>query len=216
MTTPDTAPRADSPTLDTLDSSGEDSATSDASDSGGADTTDTSTVDTADAADTNPRDTAVTDSRLDAPVETGTGCASNADCASNQFCDAPSCGGTGTCANKPGIGVFCRLDANPSCGCDGTEYTSACAAHKAGVRVAHYGACSAAPCNATSDCASLGSGYVCSFGEGNCTAPGFCKTSTLCPGFLTAYCSCAGTDVSTNTCLADRGGERLAHSGACP
>ena len=151
----------------------------------------------------------------DADVGPG-GCTSSADCAPTELCDAPTCSGPGTCVPKPGIGVFCKTDPDMSCGCDGHDYVSACAAHKAGVRVAHYGSCATTGCESTADCASLGAGYYCSFGVGYCTTAGFCKAEGLCPGFLTAYCSCAGDDVSTNTCLADKAGTRLAHTGSCP
>jgi hypothetical protein len=205
-TTPDASPG------DATDAS--DTATSDAGDSAVSDATDSATSDSGvDARDATAADA---DATPDAPADTAGGCTSNGMCASDEMCDALTCGGAGTCVKKPGIGVLCKLDPDGACGCDGTDYSSACAAHKAGVRVAHEGACSATGCSATTDCASLGTGYLCSFGVGNCLYAGFCKAESFCPGVLTAYCTCAGTNVSTNTCLADRSGDRLLHSGACP
>jgi hypothetical protein len=215
-----------------------------ASDSRTSDVGDSTASDTADASrtDTTPADTMSPDAPLDAVPDLGTdasgdvgdadardavatdardaradgGCLTNSDCASDEMCDAPTCIGPGACIKKPGIGVLCRVDPDSWCGCDGTDYMSVCNAHKAGVRVAHAGSCSATACGATGDCSALGADYVCSFTVGNCTVPGFCKAEAFCPGSLTSYCDCSGATVSTNPCKADKSGTRLASSGACP
>lgn len=162
------------------------------------------------------RDSATSDTAVDARSDGDAGCSSNSDCASDEMCDAPTCTGPGTCIKKPGIGVLCRTDSDMWCGCNGTDFMSVCNAHKAGVRVAHYGTCASTACGANGDCASLGADSKCSFGVGNCTVPGFCKAEAFCPGFLTDYCSCAGATVTTNPCKADLSGTRLATMGACP
>ena len=213
--TNDTSPEG-GPGDSTVADSASDSTSTDtaASDTAASDTaaTDTAATDTA----IEARDSAITDSAVDARGDSDAGCASNADCASDELCDAPTCTGPGTCVKKPGIGVLCRTDADKWCGCDGTDFMSTCNAHKAGVRVAHYGTCASTACGATGDCSSLGADYKCSYGVGNCTVPGFCKAEAFCPGFLTAYCDCSGTNVSTNPCKADLAGTRLATMGACP
>jgi hypothetical protein len=120
-------------------------------DTSAADTTSESSVDSSsadstssDTADTASPDTASPDTASEAADETlgeaGTACTTNADCAFGYFCDAANCDGPGTCTKKPGIGVFCKMDGT-WCGCDHYDYTSECAAHKAGVRVAHSGGC---------------------------------------------------------------------------
>lgn len=201
-----------------------DAASPDVADSVSVDSTDAADADavvTDSASDATPDATPDTtpDATPDTPTDVSdgsSGCLSNADCAPGSFCDAPTCTGPGTCVVKPFVGVFCKLDSEVRCGCDGSEFTSTCAAHKAGVRVAHVGACSARACGAADDCASLGVGYECAFGLGNCTYAGYCKMSTFCPGFLTAYCDCTGVDQFTNECLAEKASRRLSHAGKCP
>jgi hypothetical protein len=69
-------------------------------------------------------------------------CQDNADCAYGQLCYAEACEGPGGCADPlfPDT-TACGSVLAPTCGCDGTTYTSPACAYKAKVRVAHDGAC---------------------------------------------------------------------------
>jgi hypothetical protein len=56
-------------------------------------------------------------------------CSNDSDCAQEQFCDTtPSCPGEGVigvCKSKPQI---CTMDYQPVMGCNGKQYSNACAA----------------------------------------------------------------------------------------
>jgi len=67
------------------------------------------------------------------------GCASNDDCASDEYCRfASGCGASGTCTSRP---EGCTADCPGVCGCDGKTYCNGCGAAVQGVSVKHAGSC---------------------------------------------------------------------------
>jgi hypothetical protein len=136
-------------------------------------------------------------------------CRTNADCASDSFCSANTCGGTGTCARRP---EACTALYQPVCGCDGRTYGNACSAANHGVRVASSGECAPAPraCRTNAQC---GPGEMCS--TTTCGGPGTCRQITVrCSAEYIPVCGCDGTTY-TNECIAFTAGQNVAHPGAC-
>jgi len=126
-----------------------------------------------------------------------TGCKSNADCTSTQYCMKPrgGCSGQGTCVTKPQV---CPLVITTGmCGCDGQNYSSACFAARVGVNINFNTPCpSTSPCNSNANCQP---GYWCQHPVGNCGSAGQCVAttgySTFCsPGYV---CGCDGVTYST-------------------
>ncbi|MBX7194855.1 MAG: hypothetical protein K1X94_22570 [Sandaracinaceae bacterium] len=76
-----------------------------------------------------------------APAACGAACASTAECAPGEICHGSGCDTPGRCRGNP----ECLAISEPVCGCDGTTYTNACFAHRAGVRVDFAGECGAPP-----------------------------------------------------------------------
>jgi hypothetical protein len=76
----------------------------------------------------------------------GTGCdvATQQGCAAGEFCKSASglCYGTGSCAAKP---EMCNEIYAPVCGCDGKDYSNACAAQGAGQNVLAKDKCVTGP-----------------------------------------------------------------------
>jgi outer membrane murein-binding lipoprotein Lpp len=72
------------------------------------------------------------------------GCASNADCAVDNYCAKPfgECAVMGQCQSRP---QYCPLIYNPVCGCDGMTYTNDCVAAAHGVNVLYVGPCGSPP-----------------------------------------------------------------------
>jgi hypothetical protein len=63
------------------------------------------------------------------------GCMSNAECPPTMFCSSTMCTGPGQCLLRQEIDPNrCMPDPEPSCGCDGLLYPSACARSAVGVR----------------------------------------------------------------------------------
>jgi hypothetical protein len=66
------------------------------------------------------------------------GCTTNEQCRPTQYCAGTGCGTVGSCEARA---MFCPLNIDPVCGCDGRTYNNSCLAAVAGVRVARAGAC---------------------------------------------------------------------------
>lgn len=137
-------------------------------------------------------------------------CDTSADCAATESCfTASGCDFPGTCQVRP-----LRCLGGPlvpeACGCDGSNYDSACLAAMAGVTPAFEGTCD---CTADLQCAS---GEFCKRTEG-CALPGTCTLKPLIcrvppPG--SDVCGCNGGTYS-GPCSADRAGVSVAFTGTC-
>ncbi len=134
-----------------------------------------------------------------------------------EFCDvAGHCGAgdqSGVCRPMP---EFCTQEYAPVCGCDGKTYGNACAAHQAGVSVAHDGPCPPKVCGgiAGTPCQP---GDFCDFGS-QCGAGDQTGTCTPQPEFCTQeYAPVCGCDGKTygNVCLAHAQAVSVAHLGPC-
>ena len=93
--------------------------------------------------------------------DAASGCTTNAECATDQFCAGMGCDTPGTCSRRPG---GCPQNYNPVCGCDNHTYGNSCSASSAGVRISHTGECDLC---ATVRCSS---GFTCCPSTGMCVA----------------------------------------------
>ena len=137
-------------------------------------------------------------------------CFNNADCGDTEYCfSQQSCDTPGTCRERP---VFCTLEFQPVCGCDGNTYGNACAAAAAGVNVVREGACLAdGGCNSNADCSDAD--YC--FSEEGCDVPGTCQEKPqLCTREFNPVCGCDGRTYG-NPCLAASAGVNVVSQGAC-
>ncbi len=137
-------------------------------------------------------------------------CSSNDDCGDTEYCfSQEGCDTPGTCRERP---VFCTLEFQPVCGCDGNTYGNACAAAAAGVNVVREGACLAdGGCNSNADCSNAD--YC--FSEEGCDVPGTCREKPqLCTREFNPVCGCDGRTYG-NPCLAASAGVNVVSQGAC-
>jgi len=148
------------------------------------------------------------------------------------------------CVNAECVGDACPEIWAPVCGADGQTYPSACTATAVGVAIAYEGECSAATCEADSDCAEgqrcdiqcmadpncpecdvcLVVGRCLPNGELNCAMDTDCDPWHLCLGGVCEAIACpdlwdpvCGADGRTysNPCYANANHVRVAHQGEC-
>jgi len=116
-------------------------------------------------------------------------CTSNANCASNQYCQKTSCSASsvGTCVDRPQI---CLAVWMPVCGCNGQTYSNICYANFAGINIDLTNA----TCNSNQTCSNgdtrcIGTNYqICQNNAwanqgqvlGHCGVNGSCNTNADC------------------------------------
>lgn len=146
------------------------------------------------------------------PIANAFSCSSASDCAANQYCRyaAGTCGGLGTCINKP---IACTLELNPVCGCNNVTYDNACIASSAGVSIDSLGACEGLlSCTNNTECSF---GQFCSFDRGMCGGVGSCSNvPTVCTLELDQVCGCDNVTYDS-PCLADASGVSISSQGPC-
>ena len=143
-------------------------------------------------------------------------CERNDDCGPAKYCAKPrgDCTGTGSCEPRPE--GMCPLSIIAVCGCDGVTYSGPCEAARAGVNVAHVGACG-------ETCGTLG-GISCEAGAFCELPPGTCNIVDLggecvpipdaCPAVVDPVCGCDGRTYSSD-CDRQAAKAQKAHDGPC-
>jgi len=143
----------------------------------------------------------------------GTPCTTNAQCATNQYCQTSGCGGQGECQQRPQGCITLWL---PVCGCDAMTYGNGCEAAAAGVNIHHNGECG--PCTSNAQCFSgpfPGSGEYCAKPDFSCGATGTCTLRPeVCPDVEQEVCGCNGSQYM-NSCVAHRNGTNVADWSFC-
>ncbi|MBX7195119.1 MAG: hypothetical protein K1X94_23900 [Sandaracinaceae bacterium] len=215
-------PDAPSPALDTgasLDAGGSDASTA---------STDASVAHDAsvDAASLDARATA-----LDAAAADAWSCRSNDDCTSSDaatYCETSgrACGeGGGLCLPRPSSADCLAADGEPSCGCDGLLYASACWRGASGVAAADPSVCAdpSIHCRLENDHADCPADQVC---ESDATATSVCPSTgagtcrpieascASLPAAGSIECGCDGRTYAS-TCARRRARVRLAGLGFC-
>ena len=148
-------------------------------------------------------------------------------CDEGQFCNFPvahMCGATdlgGTCEATPD---FCAEIYQPVCGCDGREYSNACAAAQHNVSVESEGRCDA-PGNGEGEICGGIAGFLCEEGLScDMSANSFCGADLagtcvrpelrFCPQHALPVCGCDG-ETYINDCYRINAGVPFDHDGAC-
>jgi hypothetical protein len=141
-----------------------------------------------------------------------------ATCISGEFCKRPqgACepDAVGLCMEIP---ATCPAILDPVCGCDGTNYSSACVADGAGVTVANDGLCVPPRACGGDTGETCRSDEFCKPPIGACTmgAAGTCaEKPPTCPVIKNEVCGCDGKTYD-NSCLAYAAGVAIDHTGSC-
>jgi hypothetical protein len=143
------------------------------------------------------------------------GCAAGDECPTGTYCrfERGICGGDGTCEPLPDA---CPAVVDPVCGCDGHTYSNACEAARAGVSLAHRGAC--APTCGTIAGIPCPEGMFCDLDPGTCLvadAGGTCvPVPEVCPELYAPVCGCDGVTYG-NDCERIAAAVTKDHDGAC-
>ena len=147
-------------------------------------------------------------------------------CDPGDFCDFPevaNCGradGPGVCRAIPEI---CTEQYEPVCGCDGRNYSNACAANQHGVSAEYSGRCTTGGQVGEACGGLLGlscdDGLFCNYAPGDycgaADAPGTCATRPdACITLFDPVCGCDGNTYS-NACYAASAGVGVSSEGAC-
>ena len=144
-------------------------------------------------------------------------------CPPGYYCAKPigSCDGPGVCTEIP---EMCTRELNPVCGCDGRDYSNACAAAQHGISVQSEGTCPVVGGEVGDDCGGLvgltcGEGLFCAYGPGDlCGAADALGTCAWQPEVCTALwdpvCGCDG-ETYESACAAGTEKVSVLHEGAC-
>ena len=149
-----------------------------------------------------------------APAVAADSCASNDQCARDNYCDKAEgdCDGKGQCAERP---LGCPEIWDPVCGCDGVTYSNKCEAAAAGINIDYAGECSITSlCKSNTDCPR---DNYCDKADGDCDGVGQCSERPAdCPEtFAPApVCGCDGKTYS-DECEAAAAGINVAYAGEC-
>lgn len=146
-------------------------------------------------------------------------CRDNSECIEGLFCKKDRCNAEqGQCTERPEICITEPIDG--VCGCDGEDYSSACAANAAGVNVSHAGSCretrnctpnndGPAQCAADEYCATDPTA-----GDLNvCEGTGICEPKPdprSCPDGPAEVCGCDGV-IYNSECEANAAGVRVSN-----